>query len=321
MIDYISATTSFDGKDIKFVSHSLHLEAEYSSGWQKYWLEGCNRLVVWIHPQHKLLRLEGSVAYYWQGHNFSFGKHDFVEAIQHISSILGMSIWNAVVNCFEYGVIMQVMMKPKEYITHHSADPKSKLIVNEKAKDKGNFRWWEDKNVELKMYDAGRNILMKQGEDKKQIIRDAGWSDEGDFLKWEAHYLRPECLNKGVGLKLHNLVNPDWQNVFKEDLYTQYQRLFPMKGIITPTTKKELSTADILVLTMVEESINEGRTLEELKKVLYSRINSFPEEVLTKSDKDLRKGQIRKLLAKIKEADESIYDLSEQIQKALEADG
>ena len=67
-----------------------------------------------------------------------------------------------------------------------------------------------------------------------------------------------------------------------------------MKGVITPKDKKDLTTADILLLAMVEESINEGRTKEELKKILYAKINAIPENVLTKSDKDSRKAQIRK---------------------------
>lgn len=320
MIDFLSATTSFEGKDNKFIAHSLQFAAEYCSGWQKYWLEGCRKLAVWIHPQYQMLRLEGSIAYYWQGHNFRFAKKDFVEAIQHINNTLGINIWHSIMNCFEYGVIMEVVMKPQEYITHHAANPKSKLLVNEKSKDKGNFRWWEDKYVKLKMYDAGVNIMMKQGERMMQAIQQMGWCKDGYFLKWEAHYLKPECLNRGVGLKLYNLVNPDWENIFKEDLYLQYKRLTPMKGIITPTNKKELSTADILMLTMADESLDRGRTIEELKKVLYSRINAIPDEVLTKSDKDLRKAQIRKILSRIKEEDNSIYDLSNQIQEALVTD-
>ena len=93
-----------------------------------------------------------------------------------------------------------------------------------------------------------------------------------------------------------------------------------MKGVITPKDKKDLTTADILLLTMVEESINEGRTKEELKKILYAKINAIPESVLTKCDKDSRKAQIRKLLSNIKEAPESIYDLSQKIQDALGAE-
>lgn len=280
-------------------------------------LDGCRKLAVWIHPVHKLLRLEGSVAYYWQGHNFGFTKREFIMAIQHIINILGIDIWKSTLNCFEYGVILDVDMRPKEYITHHAADPSSKLLTNEKGKDKGKYKNFEDKNVKLKMYDAGANIKAKQDRETMRTLQELGWNKDGNFLKWEAHYLKPEYLNKGVGLHLYDLVNPEWENIFKEDLYLQYKRLIPMKGVVMPSSKKELSTADIIMLTMLEENVNEGRTIHELKKMLYAKINAVPDKVLSKSDKDLRKAQIRKILAKIKETGTSIYDLSEQLQKAL----
>ena len=319
MIDFISATTSFDDKDNIFLSHLQH-EATYNSGWHKYYLQGCEKLAVWIHPSLHIMRIEGSVAYYWQGNNFSFSRKQFFEAIDHIRSLLHIDLWKSTINAFEYGVIMQVQMKPKDYIKHHFSTPAEKLTLNEKPKDKGQFRWWNDKNVSLKMYDAGRNIEMKIGAHRRDIIRDAGWQDEGEYLKWEAHYIKPESLNKGVGLRLYQLVDHDWNNTFKEDLYSQYQRLIPMRSIIIPNNKKDLTTADILLLTMAEEAVNEGRTREELKKVLYAKINSIPDCVLTKSDKDFRKAQIRKLLSNIKEAPQSIYDLSMELQKALSAD-
>ena len=267
-----------------------------------------------------MMRLEGSISYYWQGNNFSFDRKQFIEAINHIKGLLHIDLWKATINAFEYGVIIQVHMKPKEYIKHHYSAPKEKLTLNEKPKDKGQFRWWNDKNVSLKMYDAGRNIQMKQGMERRKIITQSGWEEAGEFLKWEAHYLRPESLNRGKGLHLYELVNPDWHNTFKEDIYLQYKRLIPMKSIITPTNKKDLVTADILLITMAEEAVNEGRTIEELKKLLYAKVNSIPDCVLTKSDKDFRKSQIKKLLSNIKEASESIYDLSSELQKALEAD-
>lgn len=319
MIDYISTTTSFSGKDNTFLAH-LQEEAAYKSGWLKYYLQGCEKMAVWIHPSLQLMRLEGSISYYWQGNNFSFDRRQFVEAINHIKGLLNVDLWKSTINAFEYGVIMQVQMKPKEYIRHHYSATKAKLTLNEKPKDKGQFRWWRDKNVSLKMYDAGRNIEMKQGLERKEIITQSGWEESGEYLKLEAHYLKPECLNKGRGLYLYNLVNSDWHSIFKEDLYLQYKRLIPMKSIITPTSKKDLTTADILIITMAEEAVNEGRTMEELKKLLYAKVNSIPDCVLTKSDKDFRKAQIKKLLNNIREADISIYDLSGELQKALKVD-
>lgn len=306
-------------KDRLFLGH-CRLEAEYSSGWQKYWLQGCEKLEIWYNPSLNWMRLQGSIMYYWQGHNFTYDKKDFVAAIDHIIKIIHISIWDAMIEAFEYGVIMQVPKKPKEYIKRHSSIPSEKLILNEKPKDKGNFRWWEDRNVCNKMYDAAQNIKKKQGLQRKEILKESGWNPEGEFLKWEAHYLKPEILNHGKGLLLADLMKPYWENVFKEDLYVQYKRLIPMKSLITPTNKKDLSSADIVMLALAEAQINAGENLQEVKKMLYDKINAIPEGVLSKADKDSRKRQIKSLFDKLQESPESEWDLSEKLEKALKAE-
>ena len=319
MIDYIQATKHLSDKDRLFLGH-CRLEAEYSSGWQKYWLQGCEKLEIWYNPSLNWMRLQGSIMYYWQGHNFTYDKKDFVAAIDHIIKIIHISIWDAMIEAFEYGVIMQVPKKPKEYIKRHSSIPSEKLILNEKPKDKGNFRWWEDRNVCNKMYDAAQNIKKKQGLQRKEILKESGWNPEGEFLKWEAHYLKPEILNHGKGLLLADLMKPYWENVFKEDLYVQYKRLIPMKSLITPTNKKDLSSADIVMLALAEAQINAGENLQEVKKMLYDKINAIPEGVLSKAHKDSRKRQIKSLFDKLQESPESEWDLSEKLEKALKAE-
>ena len=314
MIDYINITTSFENKDNIFLAH-LQKVAIYDSGWIKYTLQRCEKLSIWINFALSMLRLEGSIPYYWQGHNFTFTIKDFVDAINYIQGLLKIDLWKATVNAFEYGIIIQVPMKPKEYIMHHDSEPKEKLNSDEKSKDKGNFRWWSDKNVKLKMYDAGRNIQMKQGLTRKHILNSLGWNAEDNFLKWEVHYIKPQYLNKGMGLQLYQLKSPDWGNTFKKDLYLQYKRLIPRKCTITPRDKKDLTTANIILSTMIE--VNNEKTKEELKKILYNRINAYSEDTLTKSDKDSRKAQIRNLFSNIKEVPKSIYDLSQNIQDAL----
>lgn len=320
MIDYIKATTSFRDKGTNIIPHLCNPDAVFSSGWEKYYLEGCEKLVVWVNPSLQLLRLEGSIPYYWQGHNFCFSKGSFLEAINYISSYLNVDIWKAQLQAFEYGVIVESSMKPKDIILHHSAIPHEKLLLNENQKDRGNYRNWKDGNVQLKMYDAGRNIIYKQGLDRRQIIHESGWNDSEEYLKWEIKYLKPEFLNRGVALCLFHLMNKDWINVLKNDVLNQYKRLLPMKSIIIPSDKKDLSTADILALTFAEQSINSGMPLDSLKKMLYSRINSIPDEVLTSADKAARKRQVKILLEKLKESPESQWNLSEHIQKALDSE-
>lgn len=316
MIDYIQATKHLGSKDKLFLGHLEH-EAQYSSGWNKYRLQGCEKIEIYWNPENSMLRLKGSIMYYWQGHNFSYNKEGFLKAIEHINRILNVNLWDSIIQAFEYGIIMEVNHKPKEYIKRHNAAQSEKLIMNEKGKDKGNFRWWTDSNVSLKMYDASKNILMKQGHEKRAIIEEEGWNPEGYFLKWEAHYLKPEILNHGKGLILANLTNPQWENIFKEDLYTQYKRLIPMKTIITPTNKKDLGTSSLILLTMAESEINNGATLQEVKKMLYDKINMIPDSILSKTDKDSRKRQIKTIIDKIKESPESSWDLSKELEETL----
>ena len=319
MIDFIKAIKSYSDKDTINWHHLQH-KASYDTGWSKYSLKGCRELDVWIHSINKLLRLEGSIAYYWHGHNYRFTKTDFREAMTHIGRLIGVDMWKAMVEVFEYGIVMPVEKKPKDYIRNHSALPSEKLVMNEKPKDKGTFRWWEEKKdkwVALKMYDVGKNIKQKQTKSMMVNLSELGWCPDEDYLKFEAQYLKPDYLNKGKGLELGDLVNSDWDNVFKEDLYVQYKRLLPMRSIIYPNNKKDLCTADILALSYAEEVMKGGTTIEGLRKALYARINSIPKEILSKQDKDARKRQIKALLGKLKESEISEWDLSEKIQQVL----
>lgn len=320
MIDFISIIKPNRGDKVSPYFGHCQIVAEYpSTGAVRYRLEGCEGLDIYWNP-NGFLKLRGSIMYYWQGHNFTYSHEAFQAAIDYIGKMLHVGLWDCIVEVFEYGVIMPVEAKPKDFIQHHKAKPSEKLHQHINGKDKGNFTSWQDSNVRLKMYDAGKNIEMKQGISRREIIREAGWNPQGYFLKWEAHYMKPHVLNHGNGVILANLINPDWQSIFKEDLYQQYQRLIPMANVVEPTSKADLSTASIIALALVEDSLNESKTIQEVKKMLYNRINSYPDEVLSKADKDSRKRQVKAILNKMREADTSKWDLSQQLAQALEAD-
>lgn len=316
MIDYISAVKNLQDKDKPYFGN-CNLDATYSTGWEKYSLQGCEKINIWYHSAYQTLKLQGSIMYYWQGHNLTYDKLGFHAAIEHINILLNVNLWDAMLECLEYGVICKVQTKPKEYICKHTAAPKEHLTMNEKPKDKGNFKWWNDANVSLKMYDAVRNLQCKLSQQRKDAIIQSGWNPDDDYLKWEAHYLKPEVLNHGEGLLVADLMHPSWENRLKKDLYIQYKRLIPMKSIELPTDKKDLSTADIITLAYAEDCLNHNKSIQELKKALYARINSIPDNVLTKPDKDYRKLQIKKLLDKLEEQPYSKWDISEKIAEAL----
>lgn len=317
MIDFICiAKHNQCDKDTPFFGHCKIIATYPSNGVKRYRLDGCEGLDIYSYPSG-VLKLQGSIMYYWQGHNFTYSPEAFISAIDYISRLLQVDLWDSVVEVFEFGTIMEVDTQPKEYIQHHKARPHERLNQSINEKDKGNLARWTDVNVSLKMYDAGKNIKMKQSMNRRRIIQDAGWNPDNYYLKWEAHYLKPNLLNHGQVVLLSYLVNPDWQDVFKEDLYLQYQRLVPMANIIEPTNKADLSTASILAMVLTEDCLNSNKTLHEVKKMLYARINAIPDEVLSKADKDSRKRQIKTILDKMQEADTSKWDLSNKLVEAL----
>lgn len=100
-----------------------------------YYLEGCERVKVWHIPQTGLLKVEGSLPYFLNGHNFSFTREELVQAVEILDSMLGhVGLWGAIVDKFENRVIVPVDAKPKEYIAKHFASPGSHLqrILNER---------------------------------------------------------------------------------------------------------------------------------------------------------------------------------------------
>ena len=132
------------------------------------------------------------------------------------------------------------------------------MLPHVNPKHKGHFKYFEDTNVRIKMYDVGRNPLNKLGKPIREIVSQIGWNPKNNYLKVEAHYKRPDRLFSQLYAK--DLINPDKQEIFKQNLYSQYKRLKPMKSIIYPTNKKDLSSIDIVLIELAERLINSGES-------------------------------------------------------------
>lgn len=312
-IDFIEASGIFTDKDTPDFSNCQISYQSYETGRLVYTLQGCKKLQLVYNPKNGVFVLRGSISYFIQGHNFSFKKKDFVEAIDYVGSLLKVNLWNMYLDILEAGVIFPVEEKPKDFITHHREG--KDMILYENPKDKGNFRSFNDKFAERKMYDAGKNIKHKQGLKQREIIQNAGWNPKRQYLKWEIHYLKPHLLNHGKAIKLYNLMNPQWEEVLKADIKFQYSLINPMKSIIPPKVKSDLHAIDIFALELVENKLNEGKTILEVKKHLYNRINASA--ILSKADKDARKRQVKAILDKLEQSSKSKWDLTQKIDEAL----
>lgn len=315
MIDYI-AVTRYQCKYSPFLGHCNNSPSKLNLyGWQTYTLQGCKEMEIHWNPEMRALRVKGSLPYFLQGHNFTFSNAGFVEGVEILQNLLGVGLWDAELDSFEYGCIFPVEGKPVDFIRNHSAPAKAHLYMNEKGRDMGAFRWWEDSSKSLKLYDAGRNIKLKQDLKAREVIEDCGYNPKGQYLKFELHHKKPHLLNSGRDLPLEALQNPKFLKFLSSTLIEHYHQLQPMRTLIQPTNKKDLSALDIAVAVYVESLMNQGLPVEEAKKKIYAFINKSP--ALERVDRDARKATFRKAFGKLQESSESQWDLTHKIEEAL----
>lgn len=322
MLDYIAISKPFEYKDTPNLSNLQMSGVDYERGVEYFKIDGCERLAVSWSEQARILRLKGSLPYYFQGHNFSFDKQTFEEAVDYLQGRLGAGLWDASLDAVEMGVIFEVERRPKVYIRNYHAKEGAAFLENELARSKGNFKYWEESGGDsLKMYDAGRNIKMKQGWRRREVIEQAGWNPDRDYMKIEAHIRKPEQMNGGRPFLLEDCLEPAKYGLLRARLRELYNQIEAMKTLETPTDKKNLTTQDLLALAYVEEYMNaHDCSPDEAKKRLYERINAVEDRTLTSDDKKARKRQINALFGKMKVAETSEYELGGKLEEALAAE-
>lgn len=309
MIDYVA--TTYQCKDTPNFDVCKHISSNYGSSYEHYALEGCKKMKVHWNPQMKLLKIEGSYPYFYKGHNITFSKSEFIESVDFIGQALelGNELWDADVDVLENGIIIPVNVKPKQIILSHFANKGSGLLRGEQPKDRGKFRWYEDRNEKIKMYDAVANMRGKVHQPRR-VLEELGFGYNANLLKFENHINQPKLLNRGRAFKLEYLRNPIWLEKLNNHLIGAYKRLDTITTIDSMNNKKDFS-ADIILCAYLDNMKEQGQSLEDAKKQIYHRINM--NTALEKTDKDARKRQVRKWFEKV-EKTSSQWDLSDKIE-------
>lgn len=315
MIDFISATKCLY-KDTPNLSNCKWLSTN-TSGWERYELMGKRAMKVSWKPADALLKVEGSIPYFLQGHNFSFDRSAFVDGIDILQSILEVELWDAWLNEIEHGVIFPVDGKPADYIKYHSALKQSKLRECINGNDRGNGKWWNGRDADIKMYNPKANFHHKVGYKQRKDIN--GYNPKMDYLKFEVHYNKPYLLNGGRDLLLEDLQSPDCLSRLHTLLLNHYRLLYPMKTLIKPTDKGQLKYQEIVTMKLVEVLMNQGLTIPEAQREVYRFMDEF--RCLSKPDKDKRKATARSVFGRLHESDMSQWDLEEKIEEALAKEG
>lgn len=291
MVDYAEITKHLY-KDTLCFDH-LQYDAEYASGWKKYLLMGCKEMEVWHNEFNNLMKVKGSLPYYWQKHNFIFDRKSLCDSIQDISGRLKINLWEAELSKFEFGSIVEVKMKPVLLISRHNKIKGMRTrSINPDAK------YFEGKFQSLKIYDAGRNIKNKLDKAiRSYLSKEFGYDPMKHYLKVENHYKKPYAvLNKGVRILVNDILLPEFSLKCKNDLLSQYKNIMKTESLQIPKDKKALSAGNIILLAFKEV---EGLFNINAEERINSMLKAIPEDVLNQNDKKARRRQIKEMLKKI----------------------
>lgn len=289
----------------------------HESGWEYYYIIGkysFNMELRW-NPNYKCIEVWGNPLYFWQGHNFTADIETYKEAINYISNIIKINLWDSTVKDFEYGTTFEVEENPISYISGHING--GGLNMWEKEKDKGAIRYFDDKKdkIQLKLYDVGKNIRDKHKKATRHLVESAGWNKDLNYIRFEVVYNAPDiALNNRLPLVLKDLFSENMIDTLNEDLYIQYKRIVKKQSIDSPDSKKELRTINVILYAFIKLAFEKGA---DPKKMLFKEINSYSNALLSKSDKDARRREINKLISNIKTSIISFFDLSSNLENTL----
>jgi len=280
----------------------LYHEASFDSGWNKFIYEGCKAIEIWLNPREEKFKIKGSIPYFLAGQNFKTGPDDFRNGIIHLSEILDMDLMKAVVNVFEYGTILEIPFNAKEVFNSHVK------VQGMKTRSFDYGRYFEDRVLRIKLYDAGKNIKNKLNKEERNMLMSAfGYNPLQNYLKIENHYKKPSVCFKNRFINVHELLKPEFQTICKEDLLNKYRSIMKA-NTCEVKNKKQFNASTIPLLLLMEY---ENFLPCNVKDLIKQKIKGIPSEILTKEDKKSRRRQIMANIKKLESVKSCKYDISD----------
>ena len=309
--DYAELTKSI-GKD-KLSFQYLEEVGTYPNGWKSYILKGVEKMKVRVHQEAGLIELKANLAYYWQGHNFTFSKATMIEALQHTSDMLNINLFQAELRCFEFGCIVEVDQKPDDFLNNHlSFKGKPFQIWQNKSYSAITGKEFKNDVFKIKLYDAGLNLKHKTTSSiRQQLEKTIGYDAKKNYIKFENYYKKPDVHFKNRSLFVNEVLQEDFMQLCKKDLIETYKNIMKTGLIKIPTNKKDLNVGTLPLIVLKEVGLIYGFNPEELIK---QRVKAISEDILNTYDKKARQEQIKQNWKKIASEERSQYDITNQLE-------
>lgn len=171
----------------------------------KYAFKGHTDLDVLWNEQTQFLKIRGSLAFSFQNHNTHFTQNDFQSSVRFLQNCIGVSLFDAHVNEFEEGVLLEVPFNPEALFNAHLQ------IKGMKTKPQDYGKYFEDAVLRVKLYDAGRRIKQVVPQSVRNTLqRYFGYKTDAHYIRIENHYKKPSIRFKQSPLLVADLVGAEF---------------------------------------------------------------------------------------------------------------
>jgi len=264
MYDYIefSKYLSDDYYDDSRISHFNELTDKYSS------------MRVSYNKDKKLLTVRGSLAYFIQGHNFWFDIKGIEKAINKLSELLCVDLYDAEVNIIEYGVIVKPDFSMEEFINNH-LNTRGYEEITYGNRGKNYVR--KDKSYTLKFYSLWANIdngKNKVSGETRAMLKESCLGREHNPIRYEIHGNPQKILGRGR-IFVSDLLSKEVEKQFQEVLLKKYRKIKKWE----PLKIGKMRRCDSLMVSLA--------VLSEKDKRYQERILSMVDTLNVKEDAKL----------------------------------
>ena len=253
------------------------------------------------------LKIEGSLPYFYQGHNLTFTRDDLRKCIELIEQLLKLKLSDAVIKKFEYGKIVELTATTaRVVINNHENMGKVKKAIYP------HYCRYITSDMELKIYDPIKNNTNARGKKANSLtcrnLIDSVFHGNDRLCKVEFRCKKPQILNDLKDVHVRDLYNQVFLERCKEKLIQLYSRITIHKRLESPSSKKELDSISIL-LRLIYENVPDP------ENVIHDYIHGFSDKLLNQFDKASRKTIMKKKMKRICKNGVDTYSLRDLFEQ------
>ena len=258
---------------------------------------------VSYNKEERILTIKGSLPYFIQGHNFWFDLNSAKTAIDRISELLGVDLYNAEVKIIEYGVVVTPDFTIQEFIDNHI---QTRGYREEIYMGRGKNYVRNDRAYTLKFYSLWANIDSSRNKvttETRKMLENSRYNRANNPMRYEIHGSPKKIL--GSKILVSDMLSENFEDKCKELLLKKYKQLKKWERLDISAMKR-LDTSKIAMTLLAEKD----------KRYQENLLNAVDKTGATKYSKRSRKSHIKELCRKIPH-EKSSYSIEDLIAEAL----